>query len=725
MQHSPSTSPPTTSLLHSRHLPSQTNIHYLDHPFLTHLSNTLAPFLSFLTMSLAYLLSWIYPTRISLIDSEPPPLILEDNKPIDPSTFSDDDSLNESGSPWETDLTSTPSSVDTAHSVLRKPSLFERPAVIPSSPGIAARVNSAPPRPLSTYVTATHRIRPSNSENGTEELEQRGVSRVAVISGNQSPIPGQIRDIFNGVEVSISLPALLQEQQEAGPFQWKVVALNFGRSAILKSKDGIQGIALIADLLRQQTIQDVVQLRNSLTAGSQPDIDKVHHISYFDRFMSLQSASELVPGEDNLKSILTKLQSESSGGVGLLVAQSCTTILACLRIPTSRGDVFATLNLRSTGALGGPVIFFNHSVKSAAARLHQLLPLEGGISADIFVTRDAKDRPADVHHALFEQSIVAFDLQKSLEQSKVQHENLRIEKQELEIKFEELRKAHEAQVSRIDALTAENGRLTAEVESCNQTRQQTVATLSTRIDFLENENRRLRTLAESAPKDGQPQPPAAAPAHAEPHRPAGKMKQSTSRTDNLVAENQRLQAEVKTLQNQLNTLTVENSRLVAKSKMRGSRITALVAENQRTQTELKTVRERLNRQLAAEGRAHQIEGALRHQPSQQPTIAEPSVVPAPLGDPRLHASVVSLGSVDDSDTVVDSSHPPSRAEEAHTNANTASTSSAEIRSPPPSAENGQTYPRSVGIKPRGGFMPSAFTDSSRRMVVRLRGPGRS
>ncbi|TFK67112.1 hypothetical protein BDN72DRAFT_899268 [Pluteus cervinus] len=556
-------------------------------------------------MSLSYLLSWIYWIRpTTSLDATQ----TQGMMPVTVVVKDPEDDSSDEGEQYFWDPQTEPAFAEPEPRLLL-PGSWSPPSRrislrSPPAPPLGPRIASAPHRRISTRLSPST-VRATHSESATGQPATRSENRLSIILGHQSPIPERIREIFSGQEVSISHSIHFDWPADTNAIALRLIALNFGRVVMLREQEGIKGVALVGDLLRERLVKDVLSVRGATSNASSLGLDALHQLPYFDRFMQLSSTRQEEQAPQGLDAIICAI--ESSTSLIFVTLSYGSRTVSCLKVPTSRGDVYAIMHFGSIDSqIEGPRFIFTNAIATATQRLRTLLSItetpsstsSSKLIGHIFTPRTAEEDVEDVNDLLFELSVTTFNLKKSLADATSRHGDLYAEKTKLEAQLAEMNKGHEANVSsyvtKLGGLTDENRRLAAEVESCNQARKVTVAALSERIDFLETENQRLRGEIETLRSllgGAHVDAPTATANPAESFRPA-RVKMAPSKAGDrggerdVAAENARLRAELKANMGKLNSLSAENSNLQTKAKIRSQKIRELTSTNQRLQQEV-------------------------------------------------------------------------------------------------------------------------------------------
>ncbi|TFK65855.1 hypothetical protein BDN72DRAFT_800715 [Pluteus cervinus] len=354
----------------------------------------------------------------------------------------------------------------------------------PLSPWIdtrLARLDSAVSGPSSSSVSLNPPALPPRGTISVIEVPEEFPAQDILTDAHV--ITERIERIFTGAEVIVSHPGSSQYAQGTGVSACGLASLNCARVIFEKQKEGLLGEVILGDVMRKETIEDIMTICAMWTSQAHLDVEDLHKVPYFENELLLQSTRYGRPSIQEFKTLLSELNtSELQSAVAIITRPP--EIIACFKVPTPRGDVFVIFDShpRPLYSKGAAFIFYN-SIDETASRLSKILAVDqsivndpdmdwqaqllGNFSGHIFTAKQSATITSlyDARKVILELGIQVLMKDTKVEEMQGEVQTIRGDKERLEGQVRSLHEQRTVMLNRIDRLADENNQLRTRASS--------------------------------------------------------------------------------------------------------------------------------------------------------------------------------------------------------------------------------------------------------------------
>ncbi|KAF5388163.1 hypothetical protein D9615_000203 [Tricholomella constricta] len=196
--------------------------------------------------------------------------------------------------------------------------------------------------------------------------------------------------VFFGKQEIISHDGVSQYQKRRSPSAGRsacgLAALNCARLIFGKEDGGLAGEELIRWLLSRRVAEEITSICDYWTKASHLEMEDILDVPIFSENLSLVKAPTYSSQNDlaGFKALLQDMENASKSSSSAVMITKPPEIVACVKIPTSRGNIFLIFDshIRPNHPLGAGFIL-NSTVESTATYLVKLFKSEKPSSSDV------------------------------------------------------------------------------------------------------------------------------------------------------------------------------------------------------------------------------------------------------------------------------------------------------------------------------------------------------
>ncbi|TFK55435.1 hypothetical protein OE88DRAFT_1716275 [Heliocybe sulcata] len=236
------------------------------------------------------------------------------------------------------------------------------------------------------------------------------------------------QEVLQGRQRVVTFPGSSQYGRTGGGTSaCGLAALNCARIILGKSKNGLQGTALLESIMERATLQNILGICQSWSNSSHLEVEEISGAPIFAKTLALKDKEYSATNVRLLSELLQRAKPATSEPAAAVVITRPPEILVCMIIPVEEQAVFVTFDSHPRPKYpAGAAFTFDTSLKRTAEYLAELLPYDRQLLRDssiqweaqmlaqysghVFVARDIPDIPADWMESLMEASVSSLAL---------------------------------------------------------------------------------------------------------------------------------------------------------------------------------------------------------------------------------------------------------------------------------------------------------------------------
>ncbi|TCD67572.1 hypothetical protein EIP91_012269 [Steccherinum ochraceum] len=204
-------------------------------------------------------------------------------------------------------------------------------------------------------------------------------------SSSSKPMEGPLVTVLQGVgEHVVSFPGRSQYGGEAGggTAACGLAALNCARIILARERDGLKDVALLQEMLRKETLEDVLRICLRWSSTAHLDVDEIAKAPIFQKTLTPLWSQYAQPGLKQFLDMLIRLQNTATHSAALVLTRP-PEIVCILKIVTERKNVWVLFDShpRHKHPDGGAFIFYP-SLEAIADYLADLFKFDPHLLAD-------------------------------------------------------------------------------------------------------------------------------------------------------------------------------------------------------------------------------------------------------------------------------------------------------------------------------------------------------